>query len=326
MILIITNKLDPHADWVIRLLKRKGIDFARFNTEDFPQKVVVSWEASEVGFEGEVNLPSGKNVILSQVSACWYRRPLPPVVNKQIFTEHSKKFVLEESKEFLSFLWNNMNCFWINHPLDIKRAESKPLQLKFASKCGLSIPRTLITNSPKKAKEFCESCNGLVISKVLGRGEVEYQNDYYFIYTHRLKPEDLKNLSDIRFAPVIFQEHIEKSVEIRVTIFGEKVFACEIHSQDSEKTKDDWRHYDFENVKHEVHQLPIEIEKKCLKLVKLLGLKFGAIDMILTPGGQYVFLELNPNGQWLWVEHLVGLPISNALIDLLLNSLKSLRK
>lgn len=322
MILIITNKLDPHVDWVIKLLKKRGIKFARFNTEDFPQKIVASWQANEKGFEGKINLPSGKKVDLSQVSVCWYRRPLPPEVSNQISAEHSRKFSLEESKEFLSFLWNNLDCLWINYPLDIKRAESKILQLRLASECGLTIPRTLITNDPKKAQEFYKICNGSVISKVLGRGEVEYQNDYYFIYTHCLRPEDLKNLSTVKFAPVIFQEYIKKAIEIRVTILGEKVFACEIHSQDSEKTKDDWRHYDFAKVKHKIHQLPPKIKKKCLKLVKRFNLKFGAIDLILTPDREYVFLELNPNGQWLWVERLVGLPISKALVDLLLGSLK----
>lgn len=317
MILIITNKLDPHVDWIIGLLKEKGINFARFNTEDFPSKITVSWWANEKGFDGEINFPSGKSVFLSQITSCWYRRPLPPIIDNQISAEHAKKFSLEESTEFLNFLWNNLECFWVNHPLAIRKAESKILQLRLASECGLAIPKTLMTNDPKKVEEFYKLSDGLVASKVLGRGEVEYQKDYYFIYTHKLSPEDQQNFSAVRFAPVIFQKYINKLTEIRVTVFGETVFACEIYSQDSDKTREDWRHYDFEKVKHKIHKLPSEIEKSCIELTKHLNLKFGAIDFILSPSGEYIFLELNPNGQWLWIEKLINLPMSETLINLL---------
>lgn len=317
MILIITNKLDPHVDWIIDVLKKRNIDFARFNTEDFPSKTTISWWADKKGFDGEMNLPSGKNFLLSQITACWYRRPLPAIIDREIFPEQAQNFAREESKEFLNFLWNSLTCSWINHPSSIRRAESKILQLCLASECGLSVPKTLMTNDSQKAKEFAHLCNDSIASKVLGRGEIEYQNDYYFIYTHKLSPENLQDLSSVRFAPVIFQKYIDKLVEIRATVFGDKIFACEIHSQDSEQTKEDWRHYDFTKVKHDIHKLPHHVEKSCLDLVKRLDLKFGAIDLILAPNGEYIFLELNPNGQWLWVEHLTDQPMSEALINLL---------
>ena len=96
---------------------------------------------------------------------------------------------------------------------------------------------------------------------------------------------------------------------------GERVFAAEIASQSSARTRHDWRHYDVDSTPHTVHQLPPAIERACITLVRSLGLVYGAIDFVLTPDGEYVFLEINPNGQYLWIEHLTGLPITAAIVD-----------
>jgi glutathione synthase/RimK-type ligase-like ATP-grasp enzyme len=68
--------------------------------------------------------------------------------------------------------------------------------------------------------------------------------------------------------------------------------------------------------------LPPEIQDKCVRLVEQLELSYGAIDMVLTPEGRYVFLEINPNGQYLWIEEQTGMPISAALCDLLMDQSK----
>lgn len=117
----------------------------------------------------------------------------------------------------------------------------------------------------------------------------------------------------------MLQEYVEKALEFRVTIIGGRIFTCAIHSQDSERTRHDWRRYDFEKVKHEVYQLPVEVEQKLLALMKEWGLVYGAMDMILTPSGEYVFLEVNPTGQWGWIEYLTGMPISRTIAELLMN-------
>ncbi len=297
MILIITSKLDPHTDAVIGTLKQRNLAFCRFNTEDFPQKVNFSYENNGILEIGDISFPSGKSLSLNEITSCWYRRPLTPEISSNLQTEQAKKFALEESQAFLNFLWNRLDCLWVNHPLLIRKAESKMLQLKIASSLGFDIPKTLITNRPEAALKFIKGINSEVINKVLGAREIEYQNDYYFVYAHKVEEKDLINLDEISYAPTMFQEYIPKSLEIRVTVIGERVFACEIHSQDSDKTKDDWRHYDFDNVKHSACKLPREIEEKCLGIVKSLSLNFGTIDLILTPENKYVFLEINPNGQ-----------------------------
>lgn len=187
-----------------------------------------------------------------------------------------------------------------------------------AAEIGFTIPRTLVTNEPQEVKDFFHECQGKAINKVLGKGQVEYLRDYYFIYTHKVLPQDLEMIKNVAYAPALFQEYVPKRFEIRVTIVGSSVFSCEIHSQDSPKTVDDWRHYDLNNVKHLVHTLPKSIEALCLEMIKKLDLNFATFDLILTPDNNYIFLELNPNGQWLWIEQLTGLPISSSIAELLL--------
>lgn len=123
-------------------------------------------------------------------------------------------------------------------------------------------------------------------------------------------------VSKIKYAPSLFQEYVPKDVELRITIVGNEVFAAEIHSQQKEAARHDWRR-DALALEHREHQLPDNVRLKCVNLAKAFNLEFGAIDMILTPDGRYVFLEINPNGQWAWIEEFTGLPISEALIELL---------
>jgi len=319
MILIITNKLDPHVDVVIEHLNKQRVQFVRFNTEDFPQRATFTWQVNSQRIDGTLELPLGRKISFSEISSCWYRRPTTPIVSKDIITQQAKEFAQDEASTLLKGLWTCLiDRFWINHPFKIQQAESKMANLKLAAEIGFFIPQTLISSNPDEVRDFFKKCEERVINKVLGKGQVEYMRDYYFIYTHKVLPEDLDRFDSIRYAPALFQEYIPKNVEIRVTVMGNKVFSCEIHSQDSKRTIDDWRHYDFNNVKHAVHKLPQIIEALCLKMMKKLELNFVTFDLVLTPDGQYVFLELNPNGQWLWIEQLTGLSIGNAIAETLI--------
>ena len=320
MILIITNKVDPHVDSVIGRLKERGAGFVRFNTEDFPQKISLTWKTEETYIDGEIFLPGGHHTLLSQIRSCWYRRPFPQSLSQNLISQQSREFASNEIEAFTKGLWTYLSDrFWINYPLVLRQAESKINNLKIASDLGFFIPRTIVTNDPKEALEFINRCNGNIINKVLGKGHVEYQRDYYFVYTHRVSSKDISDLENVKYAPTLLQEYVPKAVEIRTTVVGSEVFSCEIHSQESGKTLDDWRHYDFDNVKHAIHRLPSSVNALCLKMAEIFNLKFATFDFILTPDNRYVFLEINPNGQWLWIEQLTGLPISQAVADLLVS-------
>ena len=149
--------------------------------------------------------------------------------------------------------------------------------------------------------------------------EPERVNDA--VFARILTLERMEQLDRIVACPVALQEYIEKRLELRITIVGESIFAAEIYSQEYKDTEIDWRHLSMTPdavPTHKVHSLPDEISSKLLSLMKRLGLVFGCIDMILTPEGEYVFLEVNPAGQWGWIEGLTGMPITDALTDMLI--------
>lgn len=135
-------------------------------------------------------------------------------------------------------------------------------------------------------------------------------------FTNVVPQNLIDQLEDFDLTPCIFQRNIPKKYEIRVTVIGEKVFAAAVYSQSDEEAKIDWRRKRL--VFKEV-QLPAEIENLCVQILKELNLGFGAIDLIKTPEGEYVFLEINPNGQWVWIENQTGQRISEAIIEYLTN-------
>ena len=123
----------------------------------------------------------------------------------------------------------------------------------------------------------------------------------------------------VRYAPHLFQKYIDKAYEVRVTVINSQCFAVRIDSQANAKTKIDWRNYDLEHTPHSALVLPAEIEQRILNYVRSYGLTFSALDFIVTPTDDWVFLENNPNGQWLWLEELTGLPMTEALISALIH-------
>jgi glutathione synthase/RimK-type ligase-like ATP-grasp enzyme len=199
----------------------------------------------------------------------------------------------------------------------IRRAELKASQLRIAAGLGFALPPTLFTNDPQEFLEFYREHNGRVVSKLPGPAFIRLAGATFNRYTQIVSRRDIGYADAIRFSPVLFQAYVPKQVELRVTVVGQQVFAAEIHSQQSNHTKHDWRRYDDFETPHYPHDLPRDVSRLCVQLVERLGLCYGAIDLILTPENEYVFLEINPNGQYLWIETLTGLPISDALCDLL---------
>lgn len=316
-VLVVTSKTDFPTDEVIKQLYERGEEVFRLNTEDICNGVDLELHIDSRNFCGSLSSQI-RTVKLHEVQSVFYRRPQRPELLH--LDEAVRVFIQSELSAFTNWLWEAMrDCFWVSKPSMIHIATSKIDQLRIAPHLGFTIPKTLITNNPEEVLKFYRECDGRIINKVLGQGTVNKDGALFGIYTHRVTEEQFEHIESIRDVPCVFQERIEKLFEVRVTVVGKKVFAAEIHSQVNSRTKDDWRRYDLENTPHKVHQLPKEIEDACIRLVVHYGLAFGAIDLIVTPEGQYVFLEINPNGQWLWIERLTGLPITKEIADLLIN-------
>lgn len=318
MILIVTNKADYTADFLILELFERGIEFVRFNTEDFPTKCSIDLTVHSDGIGGAITC-DGRRIETTDVLSVWYRRPVSSIPHADIADKVAREFVISESQETLSGFWKVINGFWVSHPERLARAESKILQLCEASRLGFEIPETLITNEPARVSEFYEKNQREIIYKPLCHSRFLRGDRLSLLYTNLVNVEQADQFDLVQFSPSLFQPNISKSVEIRATVVGRSVFSTELHSQDLDEARIDWRRVDSRKIKHIPHKLPVNLEQKCVSLVEQLGLAFGAIDLILTPSGDYVFLEINPNGQWAWVQQLCPeLDIRGALIDLLL--------
>jgi glutathione synthase/RimK-type ligase-like ATP-grasp enzyme len=315
MILIITNKLDYTADYLILELNKLGIDYIRFNTEDFPAQVGVSLSANMLKSGGYIQIGDRK-IQLETINSVWFRRPVNPRRAAEIIDVGIREFMASETTDTLSVLWHAISSLWVNHPDQIRIARLKFFQLQRAIQLGFQIPETLLTNIPSDANVFIDTAN--TIYKTQSLGKIEHQDGVGLIYTSIVKPEHQTALDQLKLAPGLFQRYIPKLVELRVTVVGRQVFAATLNSQQVLGAEIDWRRVELDDLHYEPYELPSNVEEQCVALVENLGLKFGAIDLIVTPEREYVFLEINPSGQWVWIEQLCPeLRIRDALIHLL---------
>jgi glutathione synthase/RimK-type ligase-like ATP-grasp enzyme len=225
----------------------------------------------------------------------------------------------EENENFLQDLWRSTNCRWVPGTPGALRDAEKLRQLTLASQLGFTTPDTLVSNDPDDVLAFYSQHAGRIISKRAAFSRIQEDGDHAYRYTERMSRRDLGYIDAIRFCPMIFQEYVPKDFELRITVVGDDVFAAAIYSQQSNHAKHDWRRYDHYRTRYDIHDLPDDVGKLCRLLTKRLQLSFGAIDMIVTPAGEYVFLEINANGQYLWIEEQTGLPITSSIVDLLIS-------
>lgn len=299
MILIITHKSDFTADYVVNQLNARNIPYKRFNCEDlFIDSFSCTFNHKFV-YE-----------ILHQADyeAIWYRRvKLPPIANNN---PEERNYILGEAHAFLQNLFSLLSGKWLSDPIWVNKAENKLYQLKIAAELGFLLPDTLVTNSKSKLIQFFQKHNGSIVIKPLSHTRVG--ND--FIFTNLVTETYIDQIDEYDLTPSIFQQYVHKDHEVRVTVVDGKVFSAAVDSQSEKETRIDWRK---KKLLFAAVELPIQIQNLCVELVKRLGLHFGAIDLIKDVNGNYIFLEINPNGQWVWIEQQTGLNISNAIIEYL---------
>lgn len=311
MLLVVTERGDLTADWLVLELKRRDVPFLRFNTEDYPQHVGLTWrpDRTELAF-------GGRCLALEDVDAVWWRRPVPPRMPADLPPAQAQ-WAAREAQEALMGAWRTLDAFWVNHPDRNRLAECKPEGLRTASALGFEVPPTLVTNDEDVLRDFVADHPGGVVCKPLWDGRVPSQpGEHKLFFTTLLESADAA--SDIGPEPYLFQALAPKRYDIRVTVIGDEAFAARIASQERQESTVDWRRARPGALEHEVEQLPTDVSERCVELCRYYGLAFGAIDLALRPDGGYTFFELNPNGQWAWVEQRTGLPLRSRLADLLL--------
>ena len=191
--------------------------------------------------------------------------------------------------------------------------------MDLASRLDFEIPKSLLSNEKSKLFEFSQR-NSKIVLKLLNQDFYKTSsNEFKGFYVNVLNSEDLMDFCETEENPIFVQEYIEKKFEVRYTIVGSEHFVCKIDSQKSELSKIDWRRYDLPNTPHNIIKPPQGIKTKVSKLLKKLNLHYGALDFIVTPDNKWYFLEINPSGQFLWIEDLTGLAISDSIAKWLIS-------
>lgn len=309
MILLATNKRDITTDFVVLELQRRAIPFVRLNTEDVA--------AGRIAFRPAVDewslMMGDAEVDLTSVTGAYYRRPAPPEIIDDPDDPTIKPYRAAEWSAVLRSVWNELEGRWLNSPFAILRAEDKPRQLKLAAALGFRVPDTIVTNDPAQA--ISQSRSNACIVKPLKHALLEDGQLGRVIFTHRTAPLTDADREAVSMAPFIMQHEITKAFDVRVIVVGERLFATAIHSQGSVDTEVDWRRGSDPKLPHETIELDNESAARCLAITRKLGLRFGAVDLVMDTDGRLWFLEINPNGQWAWIENRTGAHIAAAIVD-----------
>lgn len=331
MILIITCKEDSHPTPVIEYLSERQIPIFRLNTEALLTDYRFHWwsNSNETDFY-LCNVKTGLEVRGSEVTAVWERRPELPVELAVANREEINKHNLKEAGGFLSFLLYYIgDKFSIGHHLYDRSAASKMLQLKIAKELGMTTPDTCFSNRKEDIISFASN-HEYVVLKSIDSDNVWLDDEHEYVFYAQKVPASLlaEQIEEMFTQTVSFvQNYVEKLFELRITVVGDKVFACKIDSQsmDDKQGKVDWRQGYEHGLKHEIFDLPPDVSDFCRRFLEKMNLHFGCFDMIVTPDGEYVFLECNPNGQWLWIELETGMKISEAIAEIFINQCMVIR-
>lgn len=320
MILIFTNKEDSHPTNVIKHLVSLGVPVFRLNTECLLTDYEFRWWCSDTQPADFYirNIKNGLEVFGHDITAIWDRRPQVPHDLPIVHHERSvNKYNREEAHAFLSFIrYYLRDIFSIGSIVEDRPASSKMLQLAVAHQMGMQIPDTCFGNYKEAFDDICKRHPSISL-KPIGDANVINGEEEYIFYSQKASSSTVMRQPEEAFRQTVcfLQNYIEKQYELRVTVCCDDVVACKIDSQSQtdETGKIDWRQGYGHDLKHEIVTLPEHIQSFCREFLKRMHLNFGCFDFIVTPNNEYVFLECNPNGQWLWIELMTGFDISQII-------------
>jgi glutathione synthase/RimK-type ligase-like ATP-grasp enzyme len=313
-VLIISNKSDITSDFIVKELKERNVEFYRFNTEELTKSCSISldFKANQYLIK---DLLLNKQFDLKEFTSVYFRRPELPFIGLNELSNGELQFVKSEISYTLEGVYKILrDAYWVSPIYSIREAENKIYQLEIAQSIGFVIPDSMVTNSFEDSILFFDRNNECIIKPVKS-GLIEDAEKSKVVFTNFIK-ERPSSKEQIKLMPNFFQSHIKKIGDVRVTMVGNKAFATLIHSQGNPQTEVDWRRGEH-SLKHTKIELPSDILEKCRELLAMLNLRFGAIDFILDEMQKFTFLEINPNGQWAWIERQTGYQISQEIVNML---------
>lgn len=311
MLLVLTNSGDATADYLLSRLTEASVPFVRLDTDSALDHITVSYKPGKPSLQLE-----GRWFEPDDFSAVWYRRP-ERLLSERIPDTPEGKCVLDEWSESLEgFFAHIPRTRWMNYPADNALASRKLEQLSLAQQLGLTIPDTIVTQDSMVLTNFFSKHRGKVIVKPLGRAYIERpegDNDS-LIYTNTVSECDLHDLADLANCPTLFQQAILKRSDVRITFVDGAIHAVELIARDHGHQRCDIRRNNMVDVAYHPIHLPDEVSSKLRRLVSHYRLRFAAIDMAVAEDEKWYFFEVNPNGQWAWLDLCGGATIFESFI------------
>ncbi len=318
-VLLLTHSGDFYTiDLVAEALARRGARPFRLNTDRFPASVKLSARAGD-DRPAHLITDASKQVSTAEICAVWARKLWMPKMDDDLDERFREMCVRESVAALEGFLDALHDARWVNDIQRERAAENKQRQLRIAAQAGLSVPRTLVTNDPAEARQFFIETEGRMVAKLLRPLTVSMNAPALFVYTSRVSEEDLARAETLRHSPMVFQELIPKERELRVAWVAGEAFTGALDASGTSRGQTDWRLAQPEECRWQRAELPVEVSRGLQSMMSELGLVFGAIDLICTPAGEHIFLEVNPGGEWGMLERDLGLPIAESIAGALLS-------
>ena len=309
--LVLTNSRDGlHSEEVINNIEQHGgqsirLDVDRLATGEH------SLLLTYTSLGNSIVLDTGTTSYdLGLVHSVWFRRPY----RYELPIEDPVQAAAAESefRDVLHGLWELLSDkYWISHPSAISKARLKPYQLKAAASAGFKLPDTIITNNPASAVDFCKS--GPTVFKPFCEYNLEYEGILMTTLTTLITDEILSMFDVVANQPILLQRCVDKKYEVRVTCVGSEMFPTLISCENFESVIDQRSPDAYSRLSYEQCNLPTEVVACIRRLLSTLELEYAAVDLAINSEGEYIFFEVNPIGQWLWIEEITGYKISESL-------------
>ncbi|WP_436786236.1 ATP-grasp ribosomal peptide maturase [Yinghuangia sp. YIM S10712] len=308
-VLVATEADDQTADMVIDELNRRGVPVVRFNPSDIGGDLAISasFGSCPTTAPRQVLRTPSRTADLDTARSLYWRRPTWPAFDH--FEEADARFAAAQVRHGLGgTLYALPNCRYVNHPLRNFEAEHKPLQLAVARCLGLTVPPTLVSNDLDEVQRFIATHRN-VVYKALRWTPYQQGATGFTTWTEPVTAAELDE--SVTVVPHLFQARVDKIADVRALVIGTRVFAVRIDSGLL-----DWRR-DYSALAYRVVNLPHQVDAALLAYLRHFGLSSGSFDLAVDRDGGYHWLELNPNGQWGWLEDETGLPLAASFADLL---------
>jgi hypothetical protein len=308
---ILTEAGDFHAYRIRHLLRERGHDCHLIESNRLSEHGRLSWRDADEDGPGVLADDDGTLVSPSELDVVWCRRVHAPAIVPEHVRDEEARAVIDRNvgAALDGLMLSEFAGRWVSDPRATRNAELKLVQLRTAGSVGLRIPQTLVSQDPERVRAFCEERAYEVVVKALAGSRTAPT------MTGRVTPGILTE-DAVRLCPAIYQELVPGGRHLRVSCFGEDVHTAVLTSE-----RLDWRYpHDFDA---EPAELDPSTRQRLLSVLSALDLRMGIFDLKLTDDDEPVWLELNPQGQFLFLEGLAEMPLSHAFADFLVTEAES---